>query len=165
MLVTKSSQLPQVSLAKVWNFTSSAPGTSNILVWLHPECLFPWGCSLEVKGLVKIILALRQCPEGRGHSSTNHPVFQVLRHGTSAPARLHRASLHGPGQPRPLRTSHRQDLAGLTGDLDLDLQGWGILSQCRLPKLVAHLLTHSGLVFAFPLPLFTHCWSGLRLST
>lgn len=66
---------------------------------------------------MKIILALRQCPEGRGRSSTNHPVFQVLGHGTRVSAHLHRASLTGLGS---LVTC-----ALLTDRTGLDLRGPG----------------------------------------
>lgn len=41
MLVTKSSQLPLISLAKVWNSKSSAPAAvlAPLTSGLHPECL------------------------------------------------------------------------------------------------------------------------------
>lgn len=68
MLVTKSSQLPQISPAEVCGFQAfeklPGPWLLSVLAWLYPDALFPWGRSLEVRGLVKLILALGQCPEG-----------------------------------------------------------------------------------------------------
>lgn len=62
-----------------------------------PRCLFPQGCSLEVRGLVKVIFTLRQCPEGHGRAS--HQPSGLLGAQTWEPVSqrcLHRDLLHGP---------------------------------------------------------------------
>lgn len=149
MLVTKSSQLPQISSARAGGFqvfeklpgpwqlppaplTSSSGSTQN--------ASFPRSCRLEVK----IILTVRQCPKGHGFSS--HQPSGLPGAKSWEPPSRH--CLTGRRQPRHPHVSHWQDLAGFAGDPDLELLGPERLSMPP-SRLVAR-LTHSSLFLAFP---------------
>lgn len=119
MLVTKSSQLPQISSAKVCGFQvlekppsprqlSSAPPASRS--GSAQKAPSPRGRSWEVRGQVKVVLTL-------GHSfpttwSSRGPALPAP--GTCFP---------GQGQPCHPLTSHWRDLPGPTGGPDLGLRG------------------------------------------
>lgn len=157
MLVTKSSQLPQISSARAgglqifeklpgpWQLPPAPPTSLSGSTQNAP---FPRSCRLEVK----IILTVRQCPKGHGFSS--HPPSGLPGTKSWEPPSQH--CLTGRRQPRHPHISHWQDLAGFAGDPALERPGPGMFSQCRRP---AWLLASPTPAFSSLslLPLFTHC--------
>lgn len=157
MLVTKSSQLPQISSARAgglqvfeklpgpWQLPP-APLTS--LSGSTQNASFPRSCRLEVK----IIRTVRQCP--KGHGCFSHQPSGLPGAKSWEPPSQH--CLTGWRQPRPPCVFHWQDLAGFAGDPDLELLGPEMLSQCRRPSWLLASPTPAFSSLSLP-PLFTHC--------
>lgn len=162
-LVTKSSQLPQISSARASGFQvfEKLPGPWQLppaplmsLSGSTQNASFPRSCRLEVK----IILTIRQCPKGHGFSS--HQPSGLPGAKSWEPPSQH--CLTGQRQPHHPHVSHWQDLAGFASDPDLELLGPEMLSQCRRP---AWLLASPTPAFSLLslISLFTHCKKGFAL--
>lgn len=157
MLVTKSSQLPQISSARAGGFQvfEKLPGPWQLppapltsLSGSTQNASFPRSCRLEVKTM----LTVRQRPKGHGFSS--HQPSGLPGAKSWEPPSQH--CLTGRRQPHHPHVSHWQDLAGFAGDTDLELLGPEMLSQCRRPAWL--LASPTPAFYSFSLiPLFTHC--------